>query len=118
MTKVACIFILAGLNLYLFAMASFMFFSKLMFEAGIMILILWIVSNVFGYWVVTRYFKEIKAKDYTEIRNKEVDLEWFRDAYLHPALVTSRNELESELDEEIGPSPMWSARRQSVLLMR
>jgi len=117
MTKVAAIFLLVALNIYQLAMASFMFYSKDMFEAGIVIVITWIVTNMLGWVAISRYFKHLKEQDAAEIKTREVNLEWFRDQYLHPALAHSEKDEALAIDS---PSPTtdawWASRRHSVML--
>ena len=86
MTQAVVSFMLIGLDLYQLAMISFLYFTKSQRVPAILIGFMFIITNAVGLYLVVFYFKRIKKRDNMDVKEDEIDLSWFSDAYLHPGL--------------------------------
>jgi hypothetical protein len=86
MTQAVISFMLIGLVLYQIAMISFLYLTKAERTPAILIGVMLILTCAIGFYLVVFYFKRIKKCAQKDVNEEEIDLEWFRDAYLHPGL--------------------------------
>eukprot|EP01094_Clydonella_sp_ATCC50884_P000991 TRINITY_DN10743_c1_g1_i1.p1 TRINITY_DN10743_c1_g1~~TRINITY_DN10743_c1_g1_i1.p1 ORF type:complete len:928 (+),score=323.16 TRINITY_DN10743_c1_g1_i1:88-2871(+) len=116
MTKAVVLFMMIGLNLYLIAMISFLYFSKHAVGPTTLVVLAFLFTNVVGAVLFFGYFRYVKKKDYAELAMQPVDVREFIDAYLHPAL---KNADDAFLDEDLvfeGCTPLSRDQSMSPLV--